>query len=58
MLRKLNDRPGADKPRRPLKDGVSPFEKSERLARGLHSTAQGMPARKAPGQNGKSFPSR
>ena len=41
-----------------LRTGVSPFEKSERLARGLHSTAQGMPARKAPGQNGKSFPSR
>ena len=31
--------------------------RSERLARGLHSTAQGRPARKAPGQNGKSFPS-
>ena len=40
-----------------LRTGVSPFEKSERLARGLHSTTQGMPARKAPGQNGKSFPS-
>ena len=39
-----------------LRTGVSPFEKSERLARGLHSTAQGCLQGKHPDRTANRFP--